>query len=142
MTISRTALADYLSEQFSAIAVSIDQDDDPVIGYKPDIDNALRVLGKGESQLATATVEDSSRNAYFALGEYFAARRLRRQLGDRVNTRTGLNTYDFTNQLRTVKEIMEEAKAVVTALGFDVTGTGWTMGHMNLDWLENEPVSA
>jgi hypothetical protein len=142
MTIARATVAEYLDEQYSSLAAAVDQNADVELGYKPDIDNALRTLGTSESTLATATVEDSSRGAYLALAEYFAARRFWRQLGSRVNTRTGLNTYDFSDSIKAAKEMMDDAKTRCTALGYDVTGTGWAIFDMSTDWLEPEVSTA
>jgi hypothetical protein len=140
MTISRTNVATYLHTQFSNLAASVGQaaSDGGATGYGPDIDAALRKLGTSESDLATATVEDSYRESYFALAEYYAARRFWRQLGDRVNRRTGNNTFDFSHQLKTAKAIMDDAASRLAGLGYDVSGTGWTVGDLNLDWLEPE----
>lgn len=138
MSLDRTDVATYLDEQFSSLAAAVGQDSDPETGYAPDISNALRALGTSESALGAATIEDSKRAAYLALAEYYAARRFWRQLGSRVNTRTGLNSYDFGNSIKAAKEMMEEAKARCAALGYDVSGTGWSVVDMNLDWLEPE----
>lgn len=138
MTITRADLAEYLNSQFSALAASVGQDTVLATGYRPDIDNALRKLGKSRSEVATATLEDSQEEAAYALAEYYAARRFWRQLGDRVNRSTGKVSYSFTNQLNTAKAIMDDAAARCAALGYDVKGDGWSIGTLNLDWLEPE----
>lgn len=138
MTITRADLAEYLNSQFSALAASVGQDTVLATGYRPDIDNALRQLGKSRSEVATATLEDSQEEAAYALAEYYAARRFWRQLGDRVNRSTGKVSYSFTNQLNTAKAIMDDAAARCAALGYDVKGDGWSIGTLNLDWLEPE----
>jgi hypothetical protein len=138
MTLTREALASYLDSQFSALAAAIGQDADPLLGYEPDIDLALRKLGKSRDELASATLEDSQEEAAFALAEYYAARRFWRQLGDRVNRSTGKVSFNFTNQLATAQAIMEDAAAKCAALGYDVAGSGWGVGYLNLDWIENE----
>lgn len=136
MTITRDDVADYLDTQFSALAVSIDQDSDPLIGYGPDINLAFRKLGVERAALATATLEDSQEDAVNALAEYFAARRIWRQLGDRVNTSTGVTSYNFTDQRKQAESIMNDAKKLVTALGYDVSGDAWSVGWMNSDEFE------
>lgn len=138
MTISRDDVAEYLDTQFSALAVSIGQDSDPLAGFEPDIDLAFRKLGTARADLATATVEDSQEEAVDALAEYYAARRIWRQLGDRVNTSTGVTSYTFTNQLTNVKAMVDDAQKRCTALGYDVTGDSWSIGYLNSDWLEPE----
>jgi hypothetical protein len=140
MSITRSTIAFYLDEQFRDMAESVGQDTDPNIGYKPDIDNAYRALGKSESSLATATVEDANVNAAYALAEYYAARRFWRRLGGRVNTRTGLNSYDFDGQRKQAKEMMEDAQRRCAAFGYDVSGEAWSLADLNLDWLEPELV--
>jgi hypothetical protein len=142
MTLTRANVADYLDEQFSSLATAVGQDVDVETGYKPDIDNALRKLSTVESDLATATVADGSRDALYTLAEYYAARRLWRLLGDRVNNTDGLTTYNFDSMRKQVKEIMEDARKQCAILGYDVSSDGWTVGNLNLDWLEPEPTNA
>lgn len=122
MTISRQNVAAYLDEQFSALAVSVRQATAPLFGYAPDIDGALRKLATAEADLATATVVDSLRDAIFALSEYYAARRIWRLLGDRVDNSTGLNSYKFDGQRKQAKEIMDNAANSCAALGYSVDG--------------------
>lgn len=143
MAIPRSAIALYLDSQFSELAASVNQTDssDGATGYGPDIDNALRVLGKTESELADATVEDGQRSAIFALAEYFALRRFLRKLGGRVNFSGGDESYNFTDQRAHVKAMMEDAKKECAALGYDVSGDGWIVASLNLDWMEAELTS-
>ena len=76
--INRAQAAYYLNGQYSALAAAVGQDVDPQIGYAYDIDSALRALAVAESDLETATVEDSRRDVFYALCEYYAARRKQR----------------------------------------------------------------
>jgi len=124
VTISRTNVATYLHGQFSALATAIGQisTDGSAAGYGPDIDAMLRKLGKSESELPAATLEDDQRDAAFALAEFFAARRVWRALGDRVNTVTGKNSYSFTDQRANVKAMMEAAADQCALLGYSVDG--------------------
>lgn len=138
MSISRAAIATYLDEQFSALAVAVGQNATPETGYKPDIDNALRALAVSESDLAAATVEDGTREAVFALAEYYAARRFWRQLSDRVNHTMGETKFDFSKQIDNAKSIMDDAAARCVALGYNVVASGWSIGYLNQDWLEPE----
>lgn len=138
MSISRANVATYLDEQFSSLAAAVGQNATPATGYKPDIDNALRKLGKTESELATATATDAQRDAVFALGEYYALERFSRLLADRVNHTMGETKLDFTAQLAHVEKLLARAERKLTALGYDVNGSGWTIANMNLDWLEPE----
>ena len=138
MTISRANVAAYLDSQFSNVTALIGQDTDTLTGYGPDISNALRKLGKLESELASATVVDASRDSYFALAEYYAALRIWRQLGHLVNIKTDDSTFDYKHLLPNAKQVLDDAAAVCAALGYDVSASGWTMGYLNLDWIEQE----
>jgi hypothetical protein len=138
VAITRQNVADYLNDQFSALAGAIGQDPAALTGYKPDIDNALRKLGKTESELADAAIPDGDRALYFAWAEYFAARRIWRQLGKSVDHTMGETTIKYGDRRKQAKDIMDDAAAALAALGYDVTGTGWSVGSLNLDWLEPE----
>ena len=138
MTISRSAVAFYLDEQYSSLASVIGQVDDPTVGYRPDIHSALRRLGKTESELASATVEDGSREIYFALAEYYAARRIYRHLSSNINVIVDGSSFSFQYALAHAKSLMEDAAAKLAPLGYDVTGSGWTIGYVNQDWIEAE----
>lgn len=140
MTINRDAVAAYLDTQFSSLASAVAQSDSSAdaSGYGADVDAALRKLGKTESELATATVADGSRDVYFALAEYYAARRFWRLLSDRVNMKVDDSQFDYRYMLTNAKVLVDEAQAQCVALGYDVQGGGWTAGYLNLDWVENE----
>lgn len=135
MSISVGDIANYLDEQFSSLAASVGQDSDPTTGYLPDITNALRRFGRAESALGSS-IEDSDRDAVFVLAEYFALRRFRRLLGDRTNHTMGETSYNFDGQRKTLKELAEEAADACLAYGYNVNGKGWSMGNLNLDWVE------
>jgi len=141
MTISRASIAKYLHAQFSNLGQAIGQPSDPLAGFAPDIDLAFRKLGIARADLPTATLADGSAEAAETLAEYFAARRIWRQLGDRTNLSLGGNSVNFTDQRASVKAMMDDAKTRCAQLGYDVSGESMTMGYLNLDWLENEPVT-
>lgn len=138
MTIARGVIADYLNEQFSALADAVGQSSTPLTGYKPDIDGALRKLSKTESELATAIVEDANRDAYFALAEYHAARRFWRLLGANANVKVDDSTFDYKTVIANAKMLADDAQARCEALGYDVTGSGWGTLYLNQDWIEAE----
>lgn len=138
MTISRAAVATYLNEQFSSLAAAVGQNATPATGYVPDIDNALRKLGKTETELATATVEDGTRDAYFTLAEYYAARRFWRQLSDRATIKVDDSSFDYKHLLTNAQMLMDDAAKLSATLGYSVATSGWTMGHLNMDWIEAE----
>ena len=140
MTISRANVAAYLDTQYSNVSALIGQDTDTLTGYGPDIDNALRRLGKLESELVpSVTVEDGTRDSYFALAEYYAALRIWRQLGHLVTIKTDDSTFDYKHLLTNAKQVLDDVSARCAALGYDVSASGWSMGYLNLDWIEQEP---
>src|SRR5688572_8510632 len=136
MTVTRENIANYLDSQFSSLASAIGQIDEPVLGYKIDIDLALRKLGKSRSELASATVEDAQEEAAFALAEYYAARRFFRHFGTFINTKVDDSQFDYKQAQVNVKAIMDAAEEVCAALGYDTAASGWGIGWLNLDWLE------
>ncbi|MGP1664476.1 MAG: hypothetical protein ACTS5I_00885 [Rhodanobacter sp.] len=140
MTVSRADIAEHLNSQFSSFASAIGQadSDDGITGYGPDIDLALRRLGKARSELTTATVEDSQDEAVFALAEYFAARRLWRHMSSNINFTADGSVFSFQYTMAAVKALMDDAKAECQALGYDVSSDGWSVGWLNLDFLEPE----
>lgn len=141
MSISRSVLAYYLQSQFSSLAAAVGQSVDVEIGFASDIDSALRKLGIVEGDLVTATVEDGDRDKAFALAEYYAARRFWRLLSDRANVSIGGNSFNFAHLLANAKMLMEDAAKRAAALGVDVSGDGWSIGHLNLDWIESSAYS-
>jgi hypothetical protein len=138
MSVSRVDAIAYLSQEFSQLAIAVGQDTNVLIGYRPDVDNALRRLGAVESDLATATVDDADRNAFFALAEYYAARRFWRQCSDRANFKVGQSSFDFQHLLKNLKMVLDDAAARAADEGYPVTSSGWESGYMNMDWIEAE----
>ena len=124
MAITRGNVASYLHSQFSNMAAAVGQADsgDTASGSGADVDNALRKLGTAEGDLATAEVEDGLRDVVFALGEFYAARRFWRMLGDRVSHTMGETTYRFESQRDQAKAMMDEAAKLCGSLGYDVNG--------------------
>lgn len=138
MSVDLAQVANYLNEQFSSLALMIGQDSDPIIGYLPDIDYALRMLGYTEAELGAATIEDARRDAVFSLSEYYAARRIWRQLSSRVNLKVDDSQFDYRQVLVNAKAIMDDAQRRCQAFGYDVTGAGWSVATLNTDWVEPE----
>lgn len=143
MSISRANIAAYLHTQFSSLATEIGQSatDDSDSGYRPDIDNLLRQLGKTESELATATVDDADREKAFALGEYFALRRFWRQMGNRFQHQVGDVQVNYKDQLTNVKAMMDDAAALCAELGVGVAKSGVELVRLSLDFIEPEPTT-
>jgi hypothetical protein len=121
MSISRADIAIYLDTQFSSLAAAIEQNVDLDAGYEPDIDNALRKLGTVEADLATATLADADRAIGFALAEYYAARRIYRQLASRINFTADGSQFNYQYVLQAAKTLMDEAEKLCAALGVDIT---------------------
>lgn len=140
MSVTRSDIAAYLDSQFSALASAIGQSANSAAsdGYGPDINLALRKLGKARADLATATVEDTSEETVYALAEYYAARRIWRQLSANINVKVGDSQFDYKTAIATAKELMQDAAAVCAALGYDVAAESWSAGWLNLDYLEPE----
>lgn len=122
MAINQIQIAQYLDEQFSALSASIGKSAEGLDGYTPDVKNALRRFGLSESELVNASVDDRHRDVLFSLAEFFAAKRIWQQLGDRVNHTMGETTFNFTNQIATAKAIMDNAADRCAALGYAVDG--------------------
>lgn len=142
MSVDRMMIASYLDEQYSNLAAAIGQDSEPLTGYGPDINNAMRRFGKSESELASATVEDGNRDVIFALAEYYAARRFWRQLSSYATVKVDDSSFDYKHLLPNVQSLMADAAARCAELGVDPSASGWGIGWLNLDWLEPEIAEA
>lgn len=118
--INRAQAAYYLNGQYSALAAAVGQDVDPQIGYAYDIDSALRALAVAESDLETATVEDSRRDVFYALCEYYAARRFWRQMSDRADVTMGEESFKFAAVIANARALMESAAERCGRLGVPV----------------------
>lgn len=138
MTISRTQAAAYLHSRFSRFATEIEQaaTDDSATGYGPDIDDALRDLDTDESDLATATVEDSSRRSYFTLLEYYAARRMWMQMSANADSRLDPMSVNYGNVLRSLEAIQKDAAKRLDALGLSPMAEGIGLVRLGLDFIE------
>jgi hypothetical protein len=138
MSLSRDDLASYLQEEFHSLAQNIGQASDPATGFAPAINHTFRKLGVLEADLGDATISDADRDKALALAEYYALRHFMRQLLDRVNHTMGETTYNYTNQMNQVKAMMDDAAKLCGELGVSVRSGAWSVGWMNLDWIEAE----
>lgn len=146
MTITRAQAATYLDSQFSSLATEIGQTlrNDTATAYGPDIDAALRRMGVAEASLATATVEDTARVAFYALCDYNCLRRMARRLATRVDSGALVPEGDRERIFDNVTEMLAEAKMFVTALGYGPEGdvsaanasTLWGYVDLNTDYVE------
>lgn len=144
MSMDRSAVASHLAYQLSALAGEIGQakSDASATGYGPDIDQALRQLGVVEADLATAETADADVPALLALAEYFALRRMARQLALGVDVSSGTMSQRNSQRAATVQTLMAEAAETAAGLGYPVTGTAaWGMERLSLDYLEPEPTA-
>jgi hypothetical protein len=143
MTINRTQAAAHLDSQFSVLASEIGQvtTDDTALGYGPDIDQALRKLGKSEDAIATATVANSDAAAYLALAEYYALRRFWRALAIKITMSVdGIGSASESHMFDHLSKLVEEAAEVAAGLGYPVGAVPtWSLGSINLDFIEPEP---
>jgi hypothetical protein len=142
MAFTRAQAATHLHAQFSALASEISQaeTDDSATGYGPDIDQALRQLGEGEITLATATVIDGYVPAYLALAEYYCLRRMARQLSLQVDQTLNTMSEKKGQRAGTLAGLIAEAAKACEGLGYAVGGgVTWSMGRLNLDYIEPEP---
>lgn len=141
MTISRSTVANYLHSRFSRFADDVgqaDTDDSPQ-GYGVDIDDALRDLDTSESDLATATVADANRRGYFALAEYYTARRMWLQVSSNPNTKSGDQAVDYSKVVDALKAIMDSASAIAAAEGIGPDTGQWGRASLLTDYLEPDP---
>ena len=141
MTIARHAVAEYLDSQFSAFAAEIGQAlaDDSALGYGPDIDNALRQLSTTEANLLSTAIDETKRIEYFALAEYYAARRLWRRMAAKADRRLGPASVQYQHVLSALKDIMDDAAESAAALGYVVAAEAtWTLSRLTLDFIEPE----
>lgn len=143
MSITRTTAANHLHGQFENLAREIKQlsNGDNPTGYGPDVDAALRRLGKTQEELATATVDDGSAEDYFALAEYYCLRRILRRVATKVNIdANALAPEGNRNQVfKNVKDLFDMAKETIEALGYSVgDDTAWEFVRLGLDFVEPE----
>lgn len=142
MTISRTAAAAYLSSQFSALAGEVGQTatDDSATGYGPDVDNALRVLGVAEADLAAYAVAEADRTKYFVLLDAFAARRFCNQLAYSINVSLGPQSESgASTAAQRVCELADAYARSAAELGVPIDGVdadAWQVGTLTADWQE------
>jgi hypothetical protein len=144
MTMSRATAAVFLHGQFSDLATEISQaeTDDSADGYGPDIDQAFRQLETDEDDLATASATQAQIPAFVALCEYYALRRFARRLALRADIKAGTMAKGLGKQADTLQALMAEAAQRAAGLGYPVDGAAaWSIGQINLDYIEPEPTT-
>ncbi len=142
MAITRINAMDYLAKKFIAFATEVAQEansDDDEDGYGPDIDDALRDMDVAEASLATATVAEADRRAFYTLCEYYAARRFWVLMSARADTRLGPRSKSWGKSIDSIKAIMDDASSRAAALGYSVDAENtWTFSRLGLDSIEPE----
>lgn len=139
MSVSRSDAASLLNTLYTNLAqeVGYTTADDAATGYGPDIDNALRRMGEAESALASATVDDEDRDAFFTLCQYFALQRF----ASRLATRADIGAPTIEPGRRTVFEnvlaLLRMAAAQAAAYGYPVdAGDAWSLVGFQVDFTE------
>lgn len=135
---NRAAALTYLSETFATIAsdLSVTATDDAA-GYKTPIDAALRLIGTAEGDIATADIT-SDVTGYLAALDYTALLRFQRMYATRVDISIGEPAVDKkrSQSFKNLAELLAQAKDAAIAAGVLDTANGWTVGRLNLDFLE------
>jgi hypothetical protein len=116
MAITRANATAYLTSTFSALFATISE-----TSYDWPIDQALRLLGTEESDLATATVEESERLKYFAAADYYAATLICRRLASQGGSfSTGPHSENNSGMIDAAKEMLDEAKERAKETGLSI----------------------
>lgn len=135
---NRSDSVTYLSEQFGTIAAELGVTaTDTTAGYKAPIDTALRLIGTAEGDIATADIT-SDVTGYLAALDYTALLRFQRMYATRVDISIGEPAVDKkrSQSFKNLAELLAQAKDAAIAAGVLDTANGWTVGRLNLDFLE------
>ena len=135
---NRAAASTYLTSEYSALMTEIGFDSGATaIAYSTATDMALRQLGFAEVDLPTADVAQADILGYLALLNYYALRRIQRDLSVRVDvTIAGQITATRSKAAIQVKALLDDARAEAEALGFSITKPAMLAGRFTLDFLE------
>lgn len=141
MAYTRANALTYLQNQYAALCTLTGQiTTDSDAGYGPAIDDALMTLGTSYSDLPDATANNADVPAFRALLRYHALKHFAQKLAAKVDFAvTGSSASvrkETSKQLQQVRELMKEAASEVEAFGYSVSGGGWAIGSLNLDFLE------
>lgn len=131
----RAAALAYIANEFpSLIAEAGLNATDDNAGFKVAIDSALRNLSYAEADLETAdeTVKVSD---YLFLLDYYALRKLVRQLSMRSQYQVDGQQYYDQQLFAQAKAMLDAAEKAVKSLGYNVNG-GIFVATYNLDFLE------
>jgi len=135
---NRSEAVTYLDEQFSTIAGNLGVTAaDTAAGYKGPIDAALRLIGTAEGDIATADITSSVGN-YLAALDYTTLLRFQRMYAIRVDVSVGEPAVDKkrSQAFKAIGELLAHAKEAAEVAGVLDSGNGWTMGRLQLDFLE------
>lgn len=148
MVLTRASAEAYLESNYLPLATDLGVSVSGP-GWEGVIDRSLRELGFAESQLQTATIDDTlrapggtitgagMRDAWFALLDYFALVMFRQWAAVRVDVAIGDGFSKQRSQIRAgIKELLDEARARAQAYGFIRQGQAVEWGQFSLDWIE------
>lgn len=128
----RAAARTYIASEFSELLTETGLSSSTA--FENSIDNALRLLGYGESDLATADVTDHIKN-YQVLLEYFALKRFVRSLALKIKYTIDGQTYEEQTLYDHVAEMLKDAEAEATKLGYAVKGNSFELDTITLGFL-------
>jgi hypothetical protein len=141
MSVSRSAAAAYIHSRLANLAGEVQQvaTDASATGYGPDIDQALRRLGTGESSLASASVADSLSRAYLTLCQYYALDRFAGLLSTKVDFGATAVEGDRDTIFDNIERMLERLAKELKGLGYPVDeAVAWSFGRLGLDFIEPE----
>ena len=135
---NRAAASAYLTSEYSALVAEIGFDTNATTtAYSTATDMALRQLGFAETDLPTADVAQTDILSYLALLNYYTLRRIQRDLSIRVDVTIGGQIMATRSKAAVqVKQLLDDARAEVEALGFSLTKPAMAAGRFTLDYLE------
>lgn len=134
----RTSATTYLTNEYAGLMTEIGFNSGQIaVAYSTAADMALRQLGFAEVDLATADVAQADILGYLALLNYYALRRIQRDLAIRVDvTIAGQITATRSKAAVQVKALLDDARMEAEALGFSITKPAMAAGRFTLDYLE------
>ena len=134
----RPSATTYLTNEYAGLMTEIGFTSGQITtAYSTATDMALRQLGWAEVDLPTADVAQTDILNYLALLNYYALRRIQRDLSVRVNVTIGGQISAMRSQAAVqVKALLDDARAEAEALGFSITKPAMAAGRFTLDFLE------
>lgn len=136
MSLTRADLVTYAAEVYVDLAefAGIDSGD-TVAGHKLPIDQTMRKMGLA----AGAVIADELEEDAYALLDYYSLLRLSKRLASRRDvdvSGAGGASFKRRTERTQLREDLEDARKIVEALGYSVSGEGFKSGEILLDYLE------